>query len=82
MSKTRVLGLSGLPLVEVQLSYANASVAGYGLTPASYLQQPIDTTTALVHILLSKGEDRPTALASFSCDLSIKIMSIHKRERA
>jgi len=43
-----------------------------------YLQQQIDATTDRVHMLLSEAEDPSTALASFSGDRAVKIMSIHK----
>lgn len=44
----------------------------------SYLQQQIDATTDRAHTLLSEGGDPSTALASFSGDRAVKIMSIHK----
>lgn len=44
----------------------------------NYLQQQIDATTARAHTLLSEAEDPSAALASFSGDRAIKIMSIHK----
>lgn len=43
-----------------------------------YLQQQINATTDRAHTLLSEGEDPSTALASFSGDRAVKIMSIHK----
>lgn len=43
-----------------------------------YLQEQIDATTARAHTLLSEGEDPSAALASFSGDRAVKIMSIHK----
>lgn len=43
-----------------------------------YLQQQIDATTDRAHTLLSEGGDPSTALASFSGDRAVKIMSIHK----
>ena len=43
-----------------------------------YLQQQIDATTDRAHTLLSEGEDPSAALASFSGDRAVKIMSIHK----
>lgn len=43
-----------------------------------YLQQQIDATTDRLHTLLAEGGDPSTALASFSGDRAIKIMSIHK----
>ncbi len=43
-----------------------------------YLQQQIDATIDRAHALLSDGEDSATALASFSGDRAVRIMSIHK----
>ena len=43
-----------------------------------YLQQQVDATIARVHSLLAEGEDATTALASFSGDRAVRIMSIHK----
>lgn len=43
-----------------------------------YLQQQIDATTDRAHTLLSDGGDSATALASFSGDRAVRIMSIHK----
>lgn len=43
-----------------------------------YLQQQIDATIDRAHTLLSGGDDPATALASFSGDRAVKIMSIHK----
>jgi len=43
-----------------------------------YLQQQIDATVDRAHALLSDGEDPATALASFSGDRAVRIMSIHK----
>lgn len=53
-----------------------------GLSPeyaqGDYLQQQVDATIARVHSLLEEGEDARTALASFSGDRAVRIMSIHK----
>lgn len=43
-----------------------------------YLQQQIDATIDRAHTLLSEGGDPSAALASFSGDRAVKIMSIHK----
>lgn len=43
-----------------------------------YLQEQIDATIDRAHTLLSEGGDPSTALASFSGDRAVKIMSIHK----
>lgn len=43
-----------------------------------YLQQQIDATIDRAHTLMSGGDDPATALASFSGDRAVKIMSIHK----
>lgn len=43
-----------------------------------YLQQQIDATVDRAYALLSDGEDPATALASFSGDRAVRIMSIHK----
>ena len=43
-----------------------------------YLQQQIDATIDRAHALLSDGEDPVAALASFSGDRAVRIMSIHK----
>lgn len=43
-----------------------------------YLQQQVDATIARAHSLLAEGEDSTTALASFSGDRAVRIMSIHK----
>lgn len=43
-----------------------------------YLQQQIDATIDRADALLSDGEDPATALASFSGDRAVRIMSIHK----
>lgn len=43
-----------------------------------YLQQQINATIDRAHALLSVGEDPATALASFSGDRAVRIMSIHK----
>jgi superfamily I DNA/RNA helicase len=52
------------------------------LSPAyaqgDYLQQQIDATIARAHALLSRSEDVGAALASFSGDRAVRIMSIHK----
>lgn len=53
-----------------------------GLSPAygqgDYLQQQIEATTCRAHELLSGGGDAAAALASFSGDRAVRIMSIHK----
>lgn len=53
-----------------------------GLSPAyaqgDFLQQQIEATIGRAHELLSDGEDSATALASFSGDRAVRIMSIHK----
>jgi superfamily I DNA/RNA helicase len=43
-----------------------------------YLQQQVDATIERVHTLLVEGKDATTALASFSGDRAVRIMSIHK----
>lgn len=43
-----------------------------------YLQQQIDATIDRAHSLLADGDDPATALASFSGDRAVRIMSIHK----
>lgn len=43
-----------------------------------YLQQQIDATIDRTHSLLAEGGDSTTALASFSGDRAMRIMSIHK----
>ena len=43
-----------------------------------YLQQQIEATIERAHRLLSHGEDPTTALASFSGDRAVRIMSVHK----
>ena len=43
-----------------------------------YLQHQIDATIDRAHALLSDGEDAAAALASFSGDRAVRIMSIHK----
>lgn len=56
--------------------------AAVGLSPAyaqgDYLQQQIEATTGRAHELLSGGGDASAALASFSGDRAVRIMSIHK----
>ncbi|HFL1971304.1 TPA: UvrD-helicase domain-containing protein [Stenotrophomonas maltophilia] len=47
-------------------------------TQGTYLQQQIIATIDRVHMLLSRGDLPAIALASFSGDRSVKIMSIHK----
>ncbi|MBU2849719.1 ATP-dependent helicase [Acidithiobacillus ferrivorans] len=53
-----------------------------GLSPAyvqgDFLQQQIEATTSRAHALLSGGGDAAAALASFSGDRAVRIMSIHK----
>ena len=53
-----------------------------GLTPTyaqgDFMQQQIEATTNRVHALLSGGGDAAAALASFSGDRAVRIMSIHK----
>lgn len=53
-----------------------------GLSPdyaqGDYLQQQIDATIDRTHSLLAEGGDSTTALASFSGDRAMRIMSIHK----
>ncbi len=53
-----------------------------GLSPAyaqgDFLQQQIDATTGRAYGLLSGGGDAAAALASFSGDRAVRIMSIHK----
>lgn len=53
-----------------------------GLSPAyaqgGYLQQQIEATIGRAHVLLSGGEDAAAALAAFSGDRAVRIMSIHK----
>lgn len=43
-----------------------------------YLQQQIDATIDRTHSLLADGDDSTAALASFSGDRALRIMSIHK----
>lgn len=43
-----------------------------------YLQQQIEATIVRAHALLAAGEDVAAALASFSGDRAVRIMSIHK----
>lgn len=43
-----------------------------------YLQQQVDATINRTHSLLAEGDDSTTALASFSGDRAVRIMSIHK----
>ena len=43
-----------------------------------FLQQQIDATIARAHSLLADSDDSTTALASFSGDRAVRIMSIHK----
>ncbi len=43
-----------------------------------YLQQQVDATIDRAHSLLAEGDDSTTALASFSGDRAVRIMSIHK----
>ncbi|MBA4110893.1 MAG: DNA helicase UvrD [Leptothrix sp. (in: Bacteria)] len=43
-----------------------------------YLQQQIDATIDRAHSLLADGDDSAKALASFSGDRAVRIMSIHK----
>jgi ATP-dependent exoDNAse (exonuclease V) beta subunit len=43
-----------------------------------YLQQQIEATIGRAHALLSGGQDAAAALASFSGDRALRIMSIHK----
>jgi superfamily I DNA/RNA helicase len=53
-----------------------------GLSPAyaqgDFLQLQIEATTGRAHVLLSGGGDAAAALASFSGDRAMRIMSIHK----
>lgn len=53
-----------------------------GLSPAyaqgDFLQLQIEATTGRAHVLLSGGGDAAAALASFSGDRAVRIMSIHK----
>ena len=53
-----------------------------GLSPAyaqgDYLQQQIEVMIGRAHALLSDSEDAGAALASFSGDRAVRIMSIHK----
>jgi len=53
-----------------------------GLSPTyaqgDFLQLQIEATTGRAHVLLSGGGDAAAALASFSGDCAVRIMSIHK----
>ena len=52
------------------------------LSPAygqgDYLQQQVEATVSRAHALLEEGGNVPAALASFSGDRAVRIMSIHK----
>ncbi len=43
-----------------------------------YLKQKVEATTGRAHALLERGGDATAALASFSGDRAVRIMSIHK----
>jgi superfamily I DNA/RNA helicase len=82
IGETDLADLEGLHTIVNALLDIVGRDAVVGLSPAygqgDYLQQQIEATIGRVHALLSAGEEAAAALASFSGDRAVRIMSIHK----
>lgn len=80
--KTDLADLDALQTIVNELLDIVGRDAVVGLSPAyaqgDYLQQQIEETIRRAHALLANGEDGAVALASFSGDRAVRIMSIHK----
>ncbi len=80
--ETDLAGIDDLRTIVAELVNIVGRDAVVGLSPAyaqgDYLQQQIDATIDRAHSLLRDGDDPATALASFSGDRAVRIMSIHK----
>lgn len=74
--------LDGIQTIVNELLDIVGRDAVVGLSPAyeqgDFLQLQIEATTGRAHALLSGGGDAAAALASFSGDRAVRIMSIHK----
>ena len=82
VGETDLVDLDDLQTIVNELLDIVGRDAAVGLSPAyaqgDYLQQQIEATTDRAHGLLSGGGDATAALASFSGDRAVRIMSIHK----
>lgn len=82
IGETDLADLEGLHTIVNALLDIVGRDAVVGLSPAygqgDYLQQQIEATIGRAHALLSAGEEAAAALASFSGDRVVRIMSIHK----
>jgi len=82
IGETDLADLDDLQTIVTELLDVVGRDAVVGFSPAyaqgDYLQQQIGVTISRAHALLSNGEDAAAALASFSGDRAVRIMSIHK----
>lgn len=82
IGETDLADIDDLQTIVSQLLDIVGRDAAVGLSPAyaqgDYLQQQIEATTRRAYGLLSGGGDAAAALASFSGDRAVRIMSIHK----
>ncbi|MGE5524374.1 MAG: UvrD-helicase domain-containing protein [Rhodospirillaceae bacterium] len=82
IGETDLADLDDLQIIVNELLDIVGRDAAVGLSPAyaqgDYLQQQIEATIGRAHALLSSSENTATALASFSGDRAVRIMSIHK----
>ena len=82
IGETNLADLDDLQAIVNELLDIVGRDTAVGLSPAyaqgDYLQQQIEATTGRAHGLLSGGGDAAAALASFSGDRAVRIMSIHK----
>lgn len=82
IGETDLADLEGLHTIVNALLDIVGRDAVVGLSPAygqgDYLQQQIEATIGRAHALLSADEEAAAALASFSGDRAVRIMSIHK----
>ena len=82
IGETDLSDLDDLQAIVDELLYIAGRDAVVGFSPAyaqgDYLGQQIKATVDRAHVLLSVGDDAAAALASFSGDRAVRIMSIHK----
>lgn len=82
IGETNLAGLDDLQSIVNELLDIVGRDAVVGLSPAyaqgDYLQQQIEATIDRVHALISNGQNAAAALATFSGDRAVRIMSIHK----
>ncbi len=82
INETDLADLDDLQIIVNELLDIVGRDAVVGLSSAyaqgDFLQLQIEATTGRAHVLLSGGGDAVAALASFSGDRAVRIMSIHK----